>query len=128
MLFKFLPPLPLHYVTECIKLFRKNYGENFEHNIPENSFLLEFYPKGAPLEAMPIVLWNRTSYNASDAGRGRITRGGRAWVAEKVTQADQGNYTVKDDQGKVLMRSTLTVQGKQCCNYMKIQRKWTFFT
>lgn len=98
-------------VSECIKSYRKNYGENFEHSIPENSSLLEFYPKGAPLEAMPIVLWNRTSYNASNAGRGRIIRGGKVWVAERVTQADQGNYTVKDDQGKVLMRSTLTVQG-----------------
>ncbi|KAJ0050216.1 hypothetical protein NL108_014054 [Boleophthalmus pectinirostris] len=98
-------------VSECIKSYRKKYGENFEHSIPENSFLLEFSPKGAPVEAMPVVLWNRTSYNASGAGRGRIVRGGKVWLADKVTQADQGNYTVRDAQGKVLMRSTLAVHG-----------------
>ncbi|XP_072295707.1 uncharacterized protein [Eucyclogobius newberryi] len=98
-------------VSECIKTYRKNYGENFEHSVPENSVFLEFSPKGAPLEAMPVVLWNRTSYNASGAGRGRIVRGGKVWVADKVTQADQGNYTVRDAQGKVLIRSTLVVHG-----------------
>ncbi|KAK7922780.1 hypothetical protein WMY93_009682 [Mugilogobius chulae] len=98
-------------VSECIKSYRKNYGENFEHSIPENSFLLEFAPKGAPLEAMPVVLWNRTSYNSSSAGRGRIAKGGKVWIADKVTQADQGNYTVRDAEGKVLMRSTLAVHG-----------------
>lgn len=97
---------------ECIKSYRRNYGENFEHNIPENSSLLAFSPKGAPPEAMPVVLWNRTNYNSSEAGRGRLIRGGKIWVAEKITQADQGNYTVKDGKGKVLLRSTLTVQGK----------------
>uniref|UniRef100_A0AAV2MJP3 Uncharacterized protein n=1 Tax=Knipowitschia caucasica TaxID=637954 RepID=A0AAV2MJP3_KNICA len=96
-------------VSECIKSYRKHYGDHFEHSIPENSFLLEFSPKGAPLEAMPVVLWNRTSYTTSGAGRGRIGRGGKVWIADKVTQADQGNYTVRDHQGKVLMRSTLTV-------------------
>lgn len=97
-------------VSECIKSYRRNYGENFEHNIPENSSLLAFSPKGAPPEAMPVVLWNRTNYNSSEAGRGRLIRGGKIWVAEKITQADQGNYTVKDGKGKVLLRSTLTVQ------------------
>lgn len=62
---------------------------------------------------MPVVLWNRTNPETSDAGRGRLQRGGKVWVAERVTQADQGNYTVRDDKGKVLSRSTLTVRGEQ---------------
>ncbi|XP_041845277.1 uncharacterized protein LOC121642584 isoform X2 [Melanotaenia boesemani] len=98
-------------VSECIKPYRKNYGENFEHSIPENASVLEFSPRGAPLEAMPVVLWNRTNPETSDAGRGRLQRGGKVWVAERVTQADQGNYTVRDDNGKVLSRSTLSVRG-----------------
>ncbi|XP_017282607.1 uncharacterized protein LOC108242330 [Kryptolebias marmoratus] len=98
-------------VSECIKPYRKNYGESFEHSIPENASLLEFSPRGAPPEAMPIVLWNRTNPETSDAGRGRLLRGGKAWVAERVTQADQGNYTVKDEDGNVLSRSTLSVRG-----------------
>ncbi|XP_069577430.1 uncharacterized protein [Brachyistius frenatus] len=98
-------------VSECIKPYRRNYGENFEHSTLENGFLLEFSPRGAPPEAMPVVLWNRTDPETSDAGRGRLLRGGTVWVAERVTQADQGNYTVRDDNGKVLSRSTLTVRG-----------------
>ncbi|XP_056239066.1 uncharacterized protein LOC130173657 isoform X1 [Seriola aureovittata] len=96
-------------VSECIKSYYRNYGENFEHNIPENGSLLEFSPRGAPPEVMPIVLWNRTDPETSDAGRGRLLRSGKVWVAERVTQVDQGDYTVRDTQGKVLSRSTLTV-------------------
>lgn len=62
---------------------------------------------------MPIVLWNRTDPETSDLGRGRLLRGGKIWVAERVTQADQGNYTVKDMHGKALSRSTLTVRGEK---------------
>nr|XP_020480108.1 uncharacterized protein LOC109974311 isoform X2 [Monopterus albus] len=98
-------------VSECIKSYHRHYGESFEHNIPENGFLLEFSPRGAPPEAMPVVLWNRTDPQTREAGRGRLLRGGKVWVAEKVTQADQGNYTVIDVQGKVLSRSILTVRG-----------------
>lgn len=71
---------------------------------------------------MPIVLWNRTEPETSDARRGRLMRGGKVWVAEKVTQVDQGNYTVRDAQGKVLSRSTLAVRGED----RKIARGWVF--
>ncbi|XP_041800506.1 uncharacterized protein LOC121611860 [Chelmon rostratus] len=98
-------------VSECIRSYHRNYGENFEHSIPENGSLLEFTPRGAPSEAMPVVLWNRTDPETSNVGRGRLLRAGRVWVAERVTQADQGNYTVRDGRGKVMSRSTLTVRG-----------------
>ncbi|XP_044220671.1 uncharacterized protein LOC122991104 isoform X1 [Thunnus albacares] len=98
-------------VSECIKYYQRNYGDNFEHNIPENASLLEFSPRGSPPEAMPVVLWNWTDPDTSDMGRGRLLRGRKVWVAERVTQADQGNYTVRDGRGKVLSRSTLTVRG-----------------
>eukprot|EP00064_Thunnus_orientalis_P020820 superscaffoldBa00005948_g20968 len=91
--------------------YQRNYGDNFEHNIPENASLLEFSPRGSPPEAMPVVLWNWTDPDTSDMGRGRLLRGRKVWVAERVTQADQGNYTVRDGRGKVLSRSTLTVRG-----------------
>ena len=105
--------LLLDPAAECIKSYRKNYGENFEHSIPENGSLLEFSPRGAPSEAMPIVLWNRTDPGTDDPGRGRLLRGGKVWVAERVTQVDQGNYTLRDPQGRVLSRSTLTVRGER---------------
>lgn len=44
--------------------------------------------------------------------RGRLEQGGKVWVADRVTQADQGNYSVRDDQAKVLSFSTLRVQGE----------------
>lgn len=106
-------PSPLRPASECIKSYHRNYGVNFEHSIPENGSLLEFSPRGAPPEAMPVVLWNRTNPETSDAGRGRLLRAGKVWVADRVTQADQGNYTVRDGNGKVLSRSTLTVRGEQ---------------
>ncbi|KAM9835713.1 uncharacterized protein ACBT44_019420 [Syngnathus typhle] len=98
-------------VSECIKSYYRNYGENFENNIPEDSFILEFAPRGAPSKAMPIVLWNRTDPDTGIAGRGRMLRERKVWVADRVTQADQGNYTVRDAEGKVLSRCTLTVRG-----------------
>ncbi|KAI9538961.1 hypothetical protein NQZ68_009038 [Dissostichus eleginoides] len=99
-------------VSECIKSHHRFYGQNFEHHIPENGSLLEFTPWGAPPEAMPVVLWNRTDPETSDVGRGRLLRAGKVWVAERVTQADQGNYVVRNDRGKVVSRSTLTVRGR----------------
>lgn len=111
--------------SECIKPYRRNYGETFEHSIPENGFVLEFSPRGAPPEARPIVLWNRTNPETLNAGRGRLLRGGKVWVAERVTQADQGNYTIKDDDGNMLSRSTLSVRGERkpnmicfCCFFV----------
>ncbi|XP_034546589.1 uncharacterized protein LOC117817903 isoform X2 [Notolabrus celidotus] len=98
-------------VSECIKSYYRNYGEKFEYSIPENGSLLEFLPRGAPPEAMPVVLWNKTDPVTSNVGRGRLLRGGKVWVAERVTQADQGNYTIRDDRGKAMSRSTLTVRG-----------------
>lgn len=59
------------------------------------------------------MLWNRTDPDTGEVGRGRLQRDGKVWVAERVTQADQGNYTIRDDSGKVLSRSTLTVHGEQ---------------
>lgn len=61
---------------------------------------------------MPMVLWNQTDPEISLTRRGRLLRGGKVWVAERVTQADQGNYTVRDTQGTVVSRSTLTVHGE----------------
>ncbi|XP_028316267.1 uncharacterized protein LOC114471619 isoform X2 [Gouania willdenowi] len=98
-------------VSECIKPYRRHYGENFEHSIPENGSLLEFSPRGSPPEAMPVVLWNHSDPETSDSRRGRLLRGGKLWVAERVTQADQGNYTMRDKEGKALSRSTLSVRG-----------------
>ncbi|XP_019109280.1 uncharacterized protein LOC104933264 isoform X3 [Larimichthys crocea] len=97
-------------VSECIKPYHRKYGENFGNDIPENATILEFIPRGAPPEAMPVVLWNRTDPKTSNAGRGQLMHG-KTWVAERVTQADQGNYTVRDGMGRIVSRSTLTVHG-----------------
>ncbi|XP_041653738.1 uncharacterized protein LOC121516486 isoform X2 [Cheilinus undulatus] len=99
-------------VSECIKSYYRNYGDNFDYSIPENGSLLEFFPRGAPPEAMPVVLWNKTDPMTGSVGRGRLLRSGKVWVAERVTQADQGNYTIRDDKGKAVSRSTLTVRGR----------------
>ncbi len=105
---------PQHFppASECIKSYYRNYGENFDHSIPENGSILEFSPRGAPPEALPVVLWNRTDPESSSMGRGRLLRAGKLWVAPRVTQADQGNYTLRDGEGKVMSRSTLTVRGE----------------
>lgn len=92
--------------------YQRYYGENFKQNIPENASLLEFSPRGAPAEAMPVVLWKRTDPEASNGGRGRLEQGGKVWVAEGVSQADQGNYTMKNVNGNVLSQSRLTVRGE----------------
>uniref|UniRef100_A0A3Q3GRA5 Uncharacterized protein n=1 Tax=Labrus bergylta TaxID=56723 RepID=A0A3Q3GRA5_9LABR len=83
----------------------------------------EFLPRGAPPEAMPVVLWNKTDLATSNVGRGRLLRGGKVWVAERVRQADQGNYTIRDDKGKALSRSTLTVRGEFVSSKIKCPPK-----
>ncbi|XP_077588865.1 uncharacterized protein LOC144207331 isoform X2 [Stigmatopora nigra] len=98
-------------VSECIKSYHRRYGETYEHHIPDNGYVLELSPRGAPSEAAPIVLWNRTHGGHGAAGRGRLLPEKKAWLADGVTQADQGNYTVRDAEGKVLSRSTLSVRG-----------------
>lgn len=110
-----LSPLshPSRPASECIKSYYRNYGENFEHSIPENGSILEFSSRFGPSKAVPVVLWNRTDPVTSDAGRGRLLQAGKVWVAERVTQADQGNYTLRDSKGKVLSHNTLTVRGEQ---------------
>lgn len=61
---------------------------------------------------MSVVLWNRTDPEVSNAGRGRLEQDGKVWVAEGVSPADQGNYTVRNAKGNVLSRSSLTVLGE----------------
>lgn len=61
---------------------------------------------------MPVVLWNRTDPEATSAIRGRLEQGGGVWVAEGVTQADQGNYITRNASGNVLTHSRLTVLGE----------------
>ncbi|KAL0974102.1 hypothetical protein UPYG_G00215400 [Umbra pygmaea] len=98
-------------VSECIKTFRRGYGETFQHTIPKEGFLLEFSPQNSPPESQPVLLWNRTDPENSEAGRGRLGPHGGVWVADRVTQADQGNYTIRDEDGKIISRSKLTVNG-----------------
>ncbi|XP_029368514.1 uncharacterized protein LOC115049977 isoform X2 [Echeneis naucrates] len=108
-----LPPKTVHLtVTECTKSYHRYYGDNFVLNVSLNGSILEFSPWGAPPEAMPIVLWNRADPKTIDGGhggRGRLRRGGKVWVAERVTQEDQGSYTLRDTHRNLLSRSTLTV-------------------
>ncbi|KAM4621392.1 uncharacterized protein ACJ7VT_005772 [Polymixia lowei] len=100
-------------VSECIVLqsYSRIYGETFQYIIPQDGSLLEFSPRGSPSESKPVVLWNRTDPETGEVGRGRLRQDGKVWVAERVTQADQGNYTIRDENGKALSRSTLTVHG-----------------
>ncbi|XP_042158981.1 uncharacterized protein LOC112220839 [Oncorhynchus tshawytscha] len=98
-------------VSECIKTFRLGYGETFQHNIPKYVSVLEFSPRGSPSDSQTVLLWNRMDPETSEAGRGRLGSSGRVWVAERVTQADQGNYTLRDENGKVISRSKLIVNG-----------------
>lgn len=61
---------------------------------------------------MPVLLWNCTDPEVTNYGRGRLEQGGKVWVAEGVSQADQGNYIVRNANGNVLSHSRLTVLGE----------------
>ena len=113
ILYKLLTDLSVFCAaSDCIVSHKRFYGESFQLNISENAFLLEFSPRGAPAEALPAVLWNRSDPEASNAGRGRLEQGGKLWVAEGVSQADQGNYIVRNANGNVLSHSSLIVLGE----------------
>lgn len=98
--------------ADCSKNYYRNYGDKFEVRIDKGGVFLEFFPRGAPPESMPVVLWNQTNPQTSSVGRGRLLQGRNVWVAERVTQVDQGNFTVRDKNGNVLSRSVLTVHGE----------------
>ncbi|CAL8263989.1 unnamed protein product [Lota lota] len=98
-------------VSECLRSYQVNYGENFQHRIPENGFLLEFSPMGSPPESKPVLLWNRTNPEMSQGGRGQMQYHRELWVVRKVTPADQGKYTMRSKAGKLISRSRLIVRG-----------------
>ncbi|KAL2088271.1 hypothetical protein ACEWY4_015170 [Coilia grayii] len=56
---------------------------------------------------LPLVLWPPSGSTHGAWGRGRME--GRSWVLDGVTPMDQGNYTVKDSSGKVVLRASLAV-------------------
>ncbi|KAG7275750.1 hypothetical protein CRUP_009853 [Coryphaenoides rupestris] len=103
-------------VSECVRSYQVNYGNDFQHRIPEGGNVLEFNPLGSPPEAEPVLLWNGTDPGMSPGqggggGRGQMLRNGELWVARKVSPADQGNYTLRNKAGKLMSRSKLTVRG-----------------
>lgn len=99
--------------SDCIASYQRYYGENFKQSLPGDASLLEFSPLGAPAEAAPVVLFNWNDSEAGNPGRGRLEQGGKVWVLEGVSQADQGNYTVRGPNGNVLSQSRLSVRGER---------------
>lgn len=99
--------------SDCIASYQRYYGEDFKQSIPANASLLEFSPLGAPAEAVPVVLFNWSDPEAGSPGRGRLEQGGKVWVLEGVSQADQGNYTVRGPNGNALSQSRLAVRGER---------------
>ncbi|KAJ3587758.1 hypothetical protein NHX12_011355 [Muraenolepis orangiensis] len=98
-------------VSECLHSYRVNYGEDFQHRIPEDGFWLEFSSLGSPPESKPVMLWDRRNPEMSLGGRGQMQLNGQMWVARKVTPVDQGNYTMRSKTGKLMSHTRLTIQG-----------------
>ncbi|XP_062405918.1 uncharacterized protein LOC134096185 [Sardina pilchardus] len=61
----------------------------------------------SPFPTLPLVLWTDSRPSERTWGRGRVKD--RSWLVDEVTLADQGNYTIKDSDGKVVSRASLTV-------------------
>ncbi|XP_056456670.1 uncharacterized protein LOC130390632 [Gadus chalcogrammus] len=98
-------------VSECLRSYQVNYGENFQHRIPDSGYLLEFSPMGSPPEARPVLLWNRTDPGVSQGGRGHMQYHRALWLVRRVTPADQGLYTMRSKAGSLMSHSRLIVQG-----------------
>lgn len=91
---------------ECATLENLDYGSNF--SILLTGDFLEYTRSGSYLE--PLVLWNISDPAAAERSRGVVSGG--HWVAQNITQSDQGNYTLRSASGKRISTTILIVTGK----------------
>ncbi|XP_076878762.1 uncharacterized protein LOC143527437 isoform X2 [Brachyhypopomus gauderio] len=108
-------------VSDCLKRFSRNYGETFQLEIPQHGDVLEFLSSSrhpapqstsssptVPLPAEPVVVWTRAMSQVGSMIHGHLRD--RYWVIDSVFPDDQGTYTVKDSNGTVVSRISLTVR------------------
>ncbi|XP_018610433.1 uncharacterized protein LOC108935927 isoform X1 [Scleropages formosus] len=94
-------------VVDCIKSFSLFYGDDFKIDISHGGAVIEFSPEGSQSFPQSLILWNSSVPWESQRGRGSV-KGGH-WILEGVTQADQGNYTLRDGSRQLLSTVRLNV-------------------
>ncbi|XP_018610434.1 uncharacterized protein LOC108935927 isoform X2 [Scleropages formosus] len=97
-------------VVDCIKSFSLFYGDDFKIDISHGGAVIEFSPEGSQSFPQSLILWNSSVPWESQRGRGSV-KGGH-WILEGVTQADQGNYTLRDGSRQLLSTVRLNVGEK----------------
>ncbi|XP_026886285.2 uncharacterized protein LOC113590371 [Electrophorus electricus] len=108
-------------VSDCLKRFSRNYGETFKLEIPQYGDMLEFLSSSHSLvpkhssspptvrsPAEPVVVWTTAKFKVGGKSHGHVRN--RYWVIDSVAPSDQGTYTVKDSNGTVVSRISLTVR------------------
>ncbi|KAG8004060.1 hypothetical protein GBF38_008142, partial [Nibea albiflora] len=99
VILKFLP---------CSEGVQKYYGNDWYHDGPEQSELLDFSPD---FRNQSKILWNRTNPLSNKGGRGRMRH--NVWEMLHVTQSDNGFYYFRKQDGTVLQTVQLSVEGHE---------------
>ncbi|XP_023653185.1 uncharacterized protein [Paramormyrops kingsleyae] len=95
-------------VVDCIKSVRRFYGDDLKIHISSGGALMEFSPKSSQSLSQPTTLWNSSIPSKSQQSRGSVKAG--HWILEGLTQADQGNYTLRDVNRQLLSTVHLIVE------------------
>ena len=83
------------------------YGEELALNVPADASVLEFTPH---LSDQHSVLWRRIHRGGDEEARGAVKDG--RWTAQRMTQADQGRYTLLRESGGQISSTVVSVEGK----------------
>lgn len=98
------------FSSDCIKSIRRFYGDELKIHISSGGALMEFSPKSSQSLSQPTTLWNSSVPLKSQQSRGSVKAG--HWILEGLTQADQGNYTLRDVNRQPLSTVHLIVEGE----------------
>ncbi|XP_031424642.1 uncharacterized protein LOC105888946 [Clupea harengus] len=102
----------LNYIRLILKdcSVRQNvvYGEELALNVPADASVLEFTPH---LSDQHSVLWRRIHRGGDEEARGAVKDG--RWTAQRMTQADQGRYTLLRESGGQISSTVVSVEELQ---------------
>ncbi|XP_059202726.1 uncharacterized protein LOC131982159 [Centropristis striata] len=109
-------------ILDCSDKITKYYGDTYFGSPPSGAELLEFTRLHS--KDQPKVLWNRTDPQTNSGGRVRVTRNGRSWQINDLTQADIGHYSFRAKDNSWLQTTFLKVEEHVSNHIAKVDKSF----